>query len=82
MVIIPKVGSDYCGIGLVEVVWKAVALILNQCFTASISYQESLHGFRVGSGTGTATLEVKLLHQVTAIRDADPHTIFLDLHKS
>ena len=68
--------------GLVEVVWKAVAVILNCRFTASITYHDSLDGFRAGRGTGTATLEVKMLQQVTAMREAVLHTIFLHLHKS
>ena len=31
---------------------------------------------------GTATLEVKLLQQVAALREAVLHAIFLDLHNS
>ena len=65
-----------------EVVWKAVVVILNRRFAASITYHDSLHGFRAVRGTGTATLEVKLLQQVTAMKEAVLHTIFLDLHKS
>ena len=69
-------------IGLVEVVWKAVELILNCRFTASITYHDSLHGFREVRGTGTATLEVKIIQQVTFMRKAVLHTIFLYLHKA
>ena len=29
VVVIPKGGGDYCGIGLVEVLWKAVEVIIN-----------------------------------------------------
>ena len=77
--LIPKVGGDYRGIGLVGVVWKAVAVILNCRLTAYITYHDSLHGFRAGHGTGTATLDIKLLQQVTAIKEAVLHTIFLVL---
>ena len=59
--LIPKGGKDYWGIGLVEVMWKVVAVILNHCFTASIANHDFLHGFREGRGTGTDTLEAKLL---------------------
>ena len=59
-----------------------VAVILNCRFNASITYHDPLHGFRAGCGTGTATLEVKLLQKVTAIREAVLHAIFLDLNKS
>ena len=79
MVLILKGGGDYCGIGLVEVIWKAVALILNRRFTVAITYRDFLHIFGAGRGMGTANLNLKLLHQVTAIREAVIHTIFLDL---
>ena len=61
VVLIPKGEKDYRGIGLVEVMWKVVAAILNRRFTSSIIYHGALHGFRAGRGTGTATLEAKLL---------------------
>ena len=48
VVLILKVGGGYRGIGLVEVMWKAVALIIIRRFTASITYHDSLHGFQAG----------------------------------
>ena len=68
MVCIPKGGGDYRNIGLVEVIWEAVAVILNCRFTAAITYHDSLHGLQVGCSTGTTTLEVKLLQKVAALR--------------
>ena len=44
IVLIPKGKKDYRSIGLVEVMWKVVAAILNRRFTASITYHEFLHG--------------------------------------
>ena len=41
-------------------------MILNRRFIASITYHDSLNGFWEGRGTGNATLEVKLLYEVTA----------------
>ena len=67
-VLILKGGGYYRIIGLVEVVRKTVAVILNRRFTTSIAYYDSLHGFRLGCGMGTATLKVKLLQQVLAMR--------------
>ena len=72
MVLIPKVKKDYRLIGLVEVMWKVVAAILNRQLTASITYHNFLQGFRAGRGTGTATLEAKLLQQLAAMRVAVP----------
>ena len=61
VVLIPKGKGDYWGIGLVEVMWKVRAVVLNCCLTSSITFHDVPHGFREGRGTGTATLEDKLL---------------------
>ena len=82
VVLIPIGGKKYHVIGLVEVVWKAVAVIFNRRFTAFITYHNSLHGLREGCGTDTTTIEVKLIHQLMAMREEVLHTIFLDLHKA
>ena len=82
VVLIPKGKKDYRGTGLVEVMWKVVAAILNCRFTSSITYHDALHGFRAGRGTGTATLEAKLLQQLAALREEFLYVIFLDLTKS
>ena len=81
VVLIPKGKKDYRGIGLVEVMWKVVAAILNRRITASIIFHEFLHGFWEGSGTGTTTLEAKLLQQLAALREEFLYVIFLDMHK-
>ena len=70
--------GDYQGIGLVEVLWKVVAVILNRRLT----FHDVLHGFRAGRGTGTAILEAKLLQQLAAMREEVLYVIFLDLTKS
>ena len=54
-------GKYYRGIGLIEVMWKVVAEILNQRLTASITFHDFIHQFRVGCGTCTTTLKAKLL---------------------
>ena len=82
MILIPKGGKGYRGIGLVEVMWKVVAAILNFRLTASITYHDFLHGFRAVRGTGTAPLESKLIQQLTTLREEFLYVIFLDLHKT
>ena len=69
VVLIPKGKGDYRGISLVEVMWKVVAVILNHRFTSSITFHDVLHGLRAVRGTGTATLEAKLLQQLAAMRE-------------
>ena len=65
-----------------EVMWKVMVAILNHRFTYSITYHNFLHVFRAGHGTGTATLEAKLLQQLAALREEVLYVIVLDLHKA
>ena len=82
MVLTPKGKKDYCGIGLVEVMWKVVAEILNLRLKASITFHDFLHRFRAGCGTGTTILEAKLLQQLAALREEVLYVIFLDLQNA
>ena len=82
VVLIPKGKTDYRGIGLVEVMWKSAAAILNRQLMASITFHEFLHGFLVGRGTGTATLKANLLQKLAALRKEVLYVIFLDLYKA
>ena len=59
-----------------------MAVILNLRLTSSITFHDFLHIFRAGSGTGTATLEAKLLQQLAGLREEVLYVIFLDLHKT
>ena len=60
---------------------KAIAVIFNRRFTATITFHNFLHEFQAGRDKGTTTLEVNMLQQVAALREAALHAIFLDLHK-
>ena len=82
VVLIPKGRGEYQGIGLVEVVWKVVAAILNYRLTDSINYHNFLHGFWTYHGTGTANLKAKLLQKLASMREEVLYVIFLDLHKA
>ena len=62
--------------------WKVVATILNRRLIESITFHDFLHGFLVVRGTGTATLEAKLLQQLAALREEVMYVIFLYLHKA
>ena len=62
--------------------WKVVAAILHRRLTTAITYHDFLHGFRAGCGTGTATLDAKLIQQLAAMREEVLYVIFLDLTKA
>ena len=59
-----------------------MAVILHCRLTAGIKQHDALHGFWEGRGTGTATLEAKLLQQLAAMREEVLYVIFLDLTKA
>ena len=61
LVLIPKGKGDYRCSGLLEVMWKVVAEILNLRLTASITYHNFLRGFWSGEGTGTVALKAELI---------------------
>ena len=82
VVLIPKGVLYYRVIGLVEMVWKVVLVILNLRFTASVTFHYFLHGFQSVCGTGNAYLKTKMLHQLEVMREDILYAIFLDLHKS
>ena len=48
----------------------------------AIKLHDVLHGFREGRGTGTATLEAKLLQQLAVMREEALYVIFFDLTKA
>ena len=74
--------GDLRGIGLIKVLWKTVTGLLKQQFTAVIILHYVLHGFWSGRGTGTASLEAKLLKHLMAMREAVLYEVFLDLQKA
>ena len=82
VVIIPKGKREFRGIGLMEVNWKVVAVILHLQLTAGIKFHDALHGFREGRGTGASTLKSKPLQQLAAMREEVLYVVFLELTKS
>ena len=67
IVLIPKGNSNFCGIRLVEVLWKIVTGILNCRLTTAIQFHDTLHGFCTGRGTGTTSLEATMPQQLMAM---------------
>ena len=67
---------------MVKVTCKVVASILHCGLTTAITYHDVLHGFWEGRGTGTATLEAKLLQQLEAMREEVLYVIFLEVTKA
>ena len=65
---IPKGGvTNFHGIDLLEVLWKAIYGIINHRLLSSIQFYDVIYGFCTGRETGTATLEIKLLQYIISI---------------
>ena len=60
MVLLPKGGGDYHGIGLLEIIWKLVTTIIDRRVKEVVPFHDALHGFRAKRGTGTGIIEAKL----------------------
>ena len=64
-----------------EVVCKVCAAVVNFRIKQSMDLNNTLHGFRSGRGTGTATLEEKLVQQLTGIANEPLLQVSLDVQK-
>ncbi len=74
-------GGDYCGIGLLDPMWKAVEKIMVAQLSV-IKLHDSLHSRLPRRGMGTAIMEAKLNQQL-AWADQEPlYQIYLDLRKA
>ena len=81
VVLLPKGGGDFRGIGLLEPFWKVIEVLMDQRLEA-IEFHDCLHGFLKGRGTGTAGLEAKLAQQFAYIEQAALYSTFIDLKKA
>ena len=78
---LPKPDGGHRGIGLLEVVWKLLATIIDRRCNA-IRLHDCLHGFISRRGTSTAIIEFVLAHQLASIDQETLHAVFIDLKKA
>ena len=81
VVLIPKGGGDYRGIGLLEPIWKVIEQIMDRRLNA-IELHDCLHGCHAHRGTGTGVLEAKLAQQLLYLKLKPFYGVFLDLKKA
>jgi len=83
LVLIPKPGlGQFCGIGLLEPIWKLISAVVNRWLMSSITFHDDLHRFLPNRGTGTACLEAKLETQLSIISGCPLHHVYLDFSKA
>ena len=63
------------------VVYKVCAAVVNFQLKRSVDMNYVLHGFRKGMGTGTATLETKLMQHLVGLAHDPLFQVFLDIKK-
>jgi len=62
VVLLPRGGGVYRGIGLLEPFWKTIEILMDHWFQV-LEFHDCLHSFLKGRGMGTATVEAKLAQQ-------------------
>ena len=82
MALVLKGEGDYRDIGLLEVLWKVYAVVINCRLKRSVVIHNSLHGFRTGRGTGTATLEANLDQKLAGLAHEPLFQVFLYVQKA
>ena len=56
--------------------------VINCWIGAEVQFNYFLHGLWEGQGTGTASLEAKLLHKLTKIREEVVYKLFIKIWKA
>jgi exonuclease III len=82
LILLPKGDGGVRGIGLLELVWKHVEAIIDTRVKKAVRFHDSLHGFTLNRGTGTAMIEAKLQQELANIRQQPLFQVFLDLKKA
>ncbi len=81
VVLLPKGGGDYRGIGLLEPLWKVVERIMDWGLNV-LPIHEALHGCQSGRSMGKVILEAKLAQQLAHLEQEPFYGVFLDLKKA
>ncbi len=81
IVLLPKGGGDYHGIGLLEPFWKVVEKIIVKRL-ALIKFHDCLHGGLPKRRTGTALIEAKFVQQLVWHDQCPLYKIYVDLMKA
>ena len=80
VVLLPKGGGDFRGIGLLKPFWKVIEVLMDQRLKA-IDFHDCLHRSLKGRGMGTVGLEAKLAQQLAYIEQDALYSTFIDLKR-
>jgi hypothetical protein len=76
VVLLPKGGGNFCGIGLLNPIWNVVEKVMVTQFSV-IKLHDCLHDGLPKRGTGTAIMEVKLQQQLAWVEQEPLYQIYL-----
>ena len=81
VVLLPKGGGDFRGIGLLRPFWKVMEIIMDNRLQV-VDFHDCLHGFVKGKGCGTVGIEAKLVQQLAVLEQHPLYVMFIDLKKA
>jgi hypothetical protein len=81
VVLLPKSGGNFQGIGLLDPCWRVVEKIMVGRL-ATIEFHPCLHGELPKHRTGMATIEAKLAQQLAWVEQELLYQVYLDLRKA
>ena len=70
IVLITKGDGEYAVIGLMEVIWNVISIIVNRHLAERIEFQNFIHGFREWGDNVTSMLEAKLIQYISGMHQA------------
>ena len=79
LVLLLKSDGGTRGIGLLEVIWKAMSSILDGRLKAAIPFHDALHGFWMGSVERISLSSLRQSLKTTVVTLTDPHVILCRL---
>jgi Reverse transcriptase (RNA-dependent DNA polymerase) len=82
LVLLPEPDGGVRGIGLLETIWKIIAIIIKDRLVDTSEFDDSLHGFLPRRGTATAIIEAKLKLDTTIATGTTIYQVFMDLSKA
>jgi hypothetical protein len=81
IILLPKGGGNFWGIGLLNPIWKVVEKIM-VCRLGTIECHPCLHGGLPKRGMGTVTIEAKLAQQSAWMEQEPLCQVFVNLRKA
>ena len=67
MLFLPKGNADTQGIGLLEVLSKAVKVVIDTQVKTDVQFHDIFHSFRGRQGIGMATMRLKMVKYMSSI---------------